>query len=45
MTQAISQIQIAGNYARWDKIQQLPSLDYVCWHCNTRISSDIETVK
>lgn len=41
MRQKISQIKIAGNYARWEGIQQLPSLDYVCWHCNTEISSDI----
>ena len=36
----ISKIMIAGHYAKWDKVQQLPSLDYVCWYCNTRISSD-----
>ena len=41
MSQEISQIMIAGNYARWERIQQIPSLDYICQHCNTRISSDI----
>ncbi len=41
MSQEISQIMIAGNYAIWENIQQIPSLDYICWHCNTRISSDM----
>lgn len=30
MSQEISQIMIAGNYARWERIQQIPSLDYIC---------------
>lgn len=40
MGREISQIKIAGDYARWTGIQQMPSLDYVCWHCNTEISSN-----
>ena len=40
MSRVISQIEIAGNYAQWVNVQNLPSLSYTCWNCNTVVSSD-----